>query len=98
MWQPERKITLLKRAVELNPFNVEAWIQLGLTFEMERHDAASAERYFLRAAQVDRMFLPKWTLTNFYFRQQNEREFFRWAKATLEITPYSPIRSSRKCG
>ncbi len=35
------------------------------------------------------MFLPKWTLTNFYFRRQNKNEFFRWAKATLGITPLS---------
>lgn len=89
-WQPERKMALLQRAVQLNPFNVDAWIQLGLISEMERHDAASAERYFLRAAEVDHMFLPKWTLTNFYFRQQNAAEFFRWARATLQISPYSP--------
>jgi hypothetical protein len=36
------------------------------------------------------MFLPKWTLTNFYFRHEKSVEFFHWAKATLAITPYSP--------
>ncbi len=86
----DRKVALLQSAVQLNPFDVQAWIQLGFTSEFERHDPASAERYYVRAAQVDRMFLPKWTLTNFYFRQQNQPEFFRWARATLEITPYSP--------
>lgn len=89
-WQPEQKVALLHRAVTLNPFEVQAWIQLGLTAEFEQHDPSSAERYFRRAAEVDHMFLPKWTLTNFYFRHQNRTEFLRWAKATLEITPYPP--------
>ncbi len=87
-WQPDRRIALLHRAVELNPFDAESWIQLGLTAEMQERDAASAEHYYVKAAQVDHMFLPKWTLTNFYFRQQNESAFFDWAKATLAITPY----------
>lgn len=87
-WQPANKIALLKRAVELNPFDVDSWIQLGLSAEMQQHDVRSAEQYYLRAWQVDRMFLPRWTLTNFYFRQQNPAQFFRWAKATLQITPY----------
>ncbi len=87
-WQPENKFALLKRAVELNRFDVDAWIQLGLTAEMQHHDARSAEHYYLRAWQVDRMFLPRWTLTNFYFRQQDPTQFFRWANATLQITPY----------
>ncbi len=36
------------------------------------------------------MFRPKWTLTNFYFRQGRRQEFFRWANASLTITPYAP--------
>ena len=87
-WQRSQKIALLHRAVELNPFDAESWIQLGLAAEMEEHNVASAERYYLQAWRVDRMFLPRWTLTNFYFRQQSPHEFFRWAEATLQITPY----------
>ncbi|MBV9404857.1 MAG: hypothetical protein JO211_05900 [Acidobacteriaceae bacterium] len=87
-WQPERKLALLHRAVELNPFDFQSWIELGLSAEVEQHDVAAAERYYLRAAAVDHMFLPKWTLTNFYFRQQKPDEFFHWAQATLAITPY----------
>jgi hypothetical protein len=89
-WQPERKIALFRRAVKLNPFEVDAWIQLGVAAEMEQRDIASAERYYLEAARIDHMFLPKWTLTNFYFRRQREDEFFHWAKAALEISPYQP--------
>lgn len=88
-WRPADKIALLRRAVELNPFDVQSWIQLGLTAEVEQHDANLAERYYLRAADVDHMFLPKWTLTNFYFRQQRADDFFHWANLTLAITPYA---------
>lgn len=90
VWQPDRKIALLRRAVRLDPFDARSWIQLGLTTEMQQHDAPTAELDYLSAARVNHMFLPRWTLTNFYFRRQREPEFFHWAKATLEITPYSP--------
>jgi tetratricopeptide (TPR) repeat protein len=88
-WEPEERRILLRRAVELNPFDYESLLQLGLLAEMQDGDPANAERYYLCAAQVDRMFLPRWTLTNFYFRRQNQGEFFRWAKETLQITPYA---------
>ena len=89
-WEPDRKLALLHRAVDLNPFSAESWIQLGLSAEMEQRDVPTAERYYLQAAKVDRMYLPKWTLTNFYFRQQRENEFFTWAKASLAISSFSP--------
>lgn len=87
-WQPANKDALLKRAVQLDPFDYQTWIQRGLISEMQRHDLASAERFYLRGAEVNHMLLPKWTLTNFYFRNENAGEFFRWAKATLQISPY----------
>ena len=89
-WRPAQKLTLLGRAVELNPFDFESLIQLGVSSEFQKHDDAQAERYYLQAATVNKMFLPKWTLTNFYFRHGRTAEFFRWATASLAITPYSP--------
>jgi tetratricopeptide (TPR) repeat protein len=88
-WEPDERQTLLRRAVDLNPFDYESLIQLGLLSEMQDGDPTAAERYYLRASQVDHMFLPGWTLTNFYFRRQNQSEFFRWARQTLLITPYA---------
>jgi tetratricopeptide (TPR) repeat protein len=81
---------LLKRAIALNPFDSASWIQLGLLSEFDRGDLQTAEHYYLKAATVDHMFLPKWTLTNFYFRGQNETKFFQWVKEALAITPYAP--------
>lgn len=87
-WRPADKDTLLHRAVQLNEFDYQTWIQLALAAEMQQHDLPLAERYYLRAAEVNHMFLPKWTLTNFYFRNEQPDKFFRWAKATLQISPY----------
>jgi tetratricopeptide (TPR) repeat protein len=88
-WESDRRWAQFHRAIELNPFDSESWIQLGLLTELDRQDPQAAERYYLKAAAVDHMFLPKWTLTNFYFRRQNEHQFFEWANATLKITPYA---------
>lgn len=82
------RVRLLKRAVELNPFDYESLIQLGLSAEFDSNDPKAAETYYLKAAAVNHMNKPKLTLANFYFRQQNASEFFRWANETLKITPY----------
>jgi tetratricopeptide (TPR) repeat protein len=89
-WRPQQRDRLLRRAVELNPWDYQSWIQLGVATEMQQGDAEGAERDYLRAAEVDHMFLPKWTLTNFYFRQRRPSDFFHWANAALQVTPYSP--------
>ncbi len=89
-WRTAEKPALLKRAIELNPFDSEALIELGLWSEFQAHDASAAEKLLLQAATVNHMFLPKWSLTNFYFRQGRPDNFFHWAYATLAITPYSP--------
>ena len=89
-WRPAQKVQLLERAAALNPFDFESLIQLGFYQEFQKHDTAAAEKFYLRAATVNRMYLPKWTLTNFYFRNGRTAEFFHWANASLVITPYSP--------
>ncbi len=89
-WQPSGKNALLHRALELNPFDAESWIQLGFNSEFQQNNDAGAEKLYLQAADVNKMFLPKWTLTNYYFRHGQIDKFFQWATATLAITPYSP--------
>jgi len=89
-WRADERVALLHRAIELNPFDFQSLIQLGIDSEFQRHDDAQAERYYLSAFDVNKMFLPKWTLTNFYFRHERRAEFLHWATATLAITPYSP--------
>jgi hypothetical protein len=89
-WRQAQKPDLLHRAVQLNPFDFQSIIQLGFLSEFQQFDNSTAERYYLRAADVNKMFLPRWTLTNFYFRHQRPQDFFHWARQTLAITPYSP--------
>jgi hypothetical protein len=88
-WHPDRKTDLLRRAVRLNPFETEAWIDLGLESEFDRNNTAEAEHLFREAARTNHMFVPKWTLANFYFRHEQVPQFLNWARQTLEITPYS---------
>lgn len=88
-WQPEERKTLLQRSIAENPFNYDAWIRLGLMDEMQDGDSAAAEKCYLQAANINHMFLPRWTLANFYFRQQRPDDFFHWTKETLKVTPYS---------
>jgi hypothetical protein len=88
-WNVAQQVALLKEATRLSPFDYQSLIQLGLNSEMVEGDPKTAESYFLQAVAVNKMFLPKWTLTNYYFRRQNSSEFFRWANETLKISPYS---------
>jgi tetratricopeptide (TPR) repeat protein len=88
-WQTDDRQALLKRSIVENPFNYNAMIRLGLLAEMQDGDSASAEKYYLEAANVNHMFLPRWTLANFYFREHREDEFFHWSRETLAITPYA---------
>ena len=88
-WDVKARTALLQRAVAFNPFDTNAWIDLGFDAEVRHGDVKSAEKYFLNAAAANHMFLPKWTLTNFYFRRDELRPFLRWANQTLAITPYS---------
>jgi hypothetical protein len=79
---------LLQRSLALNPFDAAAWIQLGIDDELRKQDVAAAERDYLHAADFDHMYVPRWTLENFYLRQNRPAEFLRWAEAALTITPY----------
>jgi hypothetical protein len=74
----------VRRAVRLNPRNYEALILLGLGEESEGH-VSEAEQDLLAAARIDRDYVPRWTLANFYFRQGNLDALFHWAKEGLEI-------------
>lgn len=76
---------LLERAAALNPLSSAPRIRLGLAAEI-RGDNASAERWLLDAARIDRMFEPRWTLANFYFRRDDRPRFWEWIHAALEIS------------
>jgi hypothetical protein len=75
---------LLEAALLHNPYNAQANIELGLSFEADG-DYGHAEQLLLKAFNVDRTFLPRWTLANFYFRRDNMPKFWEWAKKSAEM-------------
>jgi hypothetical protein len=86
--KPQDAPMLLREAVKQNPFIADVWIRLALQSEIQSGNIAAAERDYLQAARVNRMYVPKWTLANFYFRQHDRNKFLSVAKSALEITPY----------
>jgi hypothetical protein len=81
---PQLASAALRRAIALNPFDSSSWIELGLRVEAGGHNA-DAERCFLRAAEVDKQYLPKWTLANYYFRRGDDAKYWFWAKAAAQM-------------
>jgi hypothetical protein len=80
---------LLSTAVRLNRYNAEADIELGLQYEAAG-DLGNAEKSLLAAFDVDRTYLPRWSLANYYFRRDNMPAFWSWARSAAEM-PASDI-------
>ncbi len=94
---PKRSSAALERAIALNPYDSVSWIRLGLNVE-GGGDAASAEQYYLHAAEVDHKYLPKWTLANYYLRRGDEAKFWFWAKGAAQVLYGDPLPLFRLCG
>ena len=75
---------LLETAIKDDPYNAEADIELGLRLEAAGN-YPRAEKMLLDAFAVDRTFLPRWTLANFYFRRNNLPAFWTWARTAAEM-------------
>jgi hypothetical protein len=74
----------LVAASRLNPLDSSVWIRRGLRAEFEG-DYARAEQFLLEAARVDKLFDPRATLANYYFRRNNSAQFWRWVREALAI-------------
>ncbi len=72
-----------RRAVALNPYLSEAWLELAQQAEAA-NDLAEAERLYREASKVDQTFTPRWALANYYFRRQQADEFWRWLRLAAE--------------
>jgi tetratricopeptide (TPR) repeat protein len=86
---PPQAKALLASALQRNRWNAAGWIHLALLHEAEG-DRPGAEAALLRAADVDATFLPKWSLANFYFRQNNTAQFWHWAEKATAVVPDDP--------
>jgi tetratricopeptide (TPR) repeat protein len=74
----------LAAASRLNPLDSSVWIRRGLRAEFEGN-FAQAESFLLAAARVDKLFDPRATLANYYFRRNNPEPFWRWTREALAI-------------
>jgi tetratricopeptide (TPR) repeat protein len=87
LWQAHPELSSeLDQAIALNPRYTAAWIARGLQAE-QAGDRQLAEENLLRAAAVDRTYLPSWTLANFYLRVENPEKFWLWARQAALMAP-----------
>jgi len=75
---------LLGTSLHLNRYNVQANIELGFQYEDEG-DFDRAEKQLLAAFAVDRTYVPRWSLANYYFRRNNMPQFWAWARSSAEM-------------
>ena len=100
LWQAQKEgvgnpSAELDRALALNPRYTEAWIARGLEAETSG-DLKKAEASLLQAAEVDRLYLPRWTLANFYVRASELPQFWTWARRAAEMA-YDPAALFQLC-
>lgn len=94
---PRKAGDAVRRALELNPRDAASWIDLGLRAEAEG-DQAGAQQFLLHAAEVDRKFLPRWTLANYYLRRGDTAAAWVWAKAAAAMVYGDARPLFRLCG
>jgi len=87
----------LGRAVELKPSDSRSWIEVGLRHEADG-EYARAEQCLLRAATEDQQYLPRWTLTNYYYRRGDTQRFWEWARLAAQRIPGDSRPLIRLCG
>ena len=76
----------LRAALSAAPRDVPTMLDLALALEASS-DAAAAEQTLLVAADIDPGFLPRWSLANFYLRQNREADYWHWTRSALEADP-----------
>ena len=80
----------LSRAAQMAPANPEPLLRLALRAEL-KGDYALAERSLLQAAERSRLYQPRYSLSEFYFRRKKDDEFFRWIRSALDAS-YGDVR------
>jgi len=77
----------LEKAVDLNPYNWEYWLELARSYEVFG-SAKEAEEAYLKAISLNpRSGSYRWQLANFYLRQQQLEKSFPHFRAALEFGP-----------
>lgn len=68
-----------QQAVALEPQNAAWRIRLGTRAELAG-DYPLAESHLRKAAELSRLYLPRYLLAGYYFRRQNADQFHEWAR------------------
>lgn len=84
-----------QKAIAADPRNAAALTQAALAAE-SRGDPKTAERLLLQASEYNQLWLPRWTLAGFYYRQRRP-EFWTSARAALERSWDDPTAVFRLC-
>jgi tetratricopeptide (TPR) repeat protein len=74
----------LRQAARLEPSNPERWLRLGTAAEWSG-DSELAGACLRRAAELSRLYQPRYLLAQYYFRRQNSSAFFEWAQAAFQM-------------
>ncbi|MGH9404890.1 MAG: tetratricopeptide repeat protein [Terriglobia bacterium] len=84
---PARALSDLTRAVQLNPYNAQAWLDLATAFEFQGNNAKAEA--CMRRADALRPRAPnfQWAIGNFFLLRNNVNEAFRHFKAVLSADP-----------
>lgn len=72
-----------RAAADLDPRNARILIPAGISAELHGN-ANEAERYFLDAEKYNLLWLPRWTLANYYFRKGDTKKTLHWINRALE--------------
>ena len=91
-FDPGNARPLIIKSLQLNRYDAQADIELALQVEAGG-DYDQAERLMLAAFDIDRTYLPRWSLANFYLRRDNLPAFWYWARsaATVPSQDISPL-------
>src|SRR5450755_2728606 len=81
---PMASTQALQHALALNPRDSNAWVELGLRAE-QVGNLAGAERNLLTAARIDKLYQPRWSLANYYFRRGDMEKFQLWAREAVHM-------------
>jgi tetratricopeptide (TPR) repeat protein len=77
----------LARAERMDPLNSDVLMARGLRAEFQGDDR-QAEKYLLRAVQMDAQFKPAWTLANFYLRTNQTDKSWPMIEHMLNLEPF----------
>jgi tetratricopeptide (TPR) repeat protein len=83
-FDPAHAQQLLATSLQLNPYDAQADIELGMHYESDG-DFVRAEKQLLQAYEVDHTYLPRWSLANYYFRRDNMPAFWQWARSAAAM-------------